>query len=193
MGSRGSTIEGMPVLNFEQDFSPQGSCRIVQCQMSERSLEHRQRDVYETHKHRAYAVAYYMVGNEIEAEEVTQDTFVRAFRQAEEPDGRCVDCALVNELRERLPLDEQAVPAESLPGQTLSGRNVKRTEMEEALRELPPNERMIFLLRDVEGYDADRVATLLEIPRQQVERTLLSARIRMRTTLARMQRPAAAA
>jgi RNA polymerase sigma-70 factor (ECF subfamily) len=65
--------------------------------------------------------------------------------------------------------------------------------MEEALRELPPNERMIFLLRDVEGYDADRVATLLEIPRQQVERTLLSARIRMRTTLARMQRPAAAA
>jgi RNA polymerase sigma-70 factor (ECF subfamily) len=193
MGSRGSTIEGMPVLNFEQDFSPQGSCRIVQCQMSERSLEHRQRDVYETHKHRAYAVAYYMVGNEIEAEEVTQDTFVRAFRQAEEPDGRCVDCALVNELRERLPLDEQAVPAESIPGQTLSGRNVKRTEMEEALRELPPNERMIFLLRDVEGYDADRVATLLEIPRQQVERTLLSARIRMRTTLARMQRPAAAA
>ena len=193
MGSRSSTIEGMPVLNFEQDFSPQGSCRIVQCQMSERSLEHRQRDVYETHKHRAYAVAYYMVGNEIEAEEVTQDTFVRAFRQAEEPDGRCVDCALVNELRERMPLDEQAAPAESVPGQTLSGRNVKRTELEEALRELPPNERMIFLLRDVEGYDAERVATLLEIPRQQVERTLLSARIRMRTTLARMQRPAAAA
>ena len=161
--------------------------------MSERSLEHRQRDVYETHKHRAYAVAYYMVGNEMEADEVTQDTFVRAFRQAEEPDGRCVDCALVNELRERMPLDEQVAPAESVPGQTLSGRNVKRTEMEEALRELPPNERMIFLLRDVEGYDADRVATLLEIPRQQVERTLLSARIRMRTTLARMQRPAAAA
>ena len=71
-------------MNFEKDFSPQGKCRVVQCQMSERSLEHRQRDIYETHKHRAYAVAYYMVGNEIEAEEVTQDTFVRAFRRAEE-------------------------------------------------------------------------------------------------------------
>jgi RNA polymerase sigma-70 factor, ECF subfamily len=161
--------------------------------MSERSLEHRQRDIYETHKHRAYAVAYYMVGNEIEAEEVAQGTFVRAFRQAEEPDGRCVDCALVSELRERMPLDEQAAPAEVASGQALGGRNVKRTELEEALKELPPNERMVFLLRDVEGYDADRVAALLDISRQQVERTLFSARIRIRATLAKMQRPAAAA
>jgi RNA polymerase sigma-70 factor (ECF subfamily) len=161
--------------------------------MSERSLEHRQRDIYETHKHRAYAVAYYMVGNEIEAEEVTQGTFVRAFRQAQEPDGRCVDCSLVDELRQRMPLDEQTPAAEAVPGQALGGRNVKRTEMEEALKELPPNERMVFLLRDVEGYDADRVAALLEIPRQQVERTLFSARIRIRTALAAMKRPAAAA
>jgi RNA polymerase sigma-70 factor (ECF subfamily) len=161
--------------------------------VSERSLEHRQRDVYETHKHRAYAVAYYMVGNEIEAEEVAQDTFIRAFRQADEPDGRCVDCALVEELRDRMPLDEQAAPAEPVPTQSLDGRNIKRTDLEEAVKQLPPNERMVFLLRDVEGYDADRVAALLEIPRQQVERTLLSARIRMRTALAAMKRPAAAA
>ena len=180
-------------MNFEKDFSPQGSCRVVQCQMAERSLEHRQRDVYETHKHRAYAVAYYMVGNEIDAEQVTQGTFTRAFRQAEEPDGRCVDFALVSELRERMPLDVQTPPAQPDPSLTISGRNVKRTEMEEALKELPPNERMIFLLRDVEGYDAERVAALLEIPPRQVERCLFSARIRLRAALATMQRPAAAA
>ena len=180
------------LLNFDRELSP-GSCRIVQAQMAERSLDHRQRDIYETHKHRAYAVAFYMVGNEIEAEEVTQGTFVRAFTQREEPDGRCVDCALIDELRERMPLDHQAEPAEAASSPGLAGRNVKRTEMEEALKDLPPNERMVFLLRDVEGYDADRVAALLEVPRQQVERTLLSARIRMRTALAAMQRPAAAA
>lgn len=161
--------------------------------MAERSLEHRQRDVYETHKHRAYAVAYYMMGNEIEADEVTQGAFIRAFRHAEEPDGNCVDRSLVSELRERLPVDEQAAPAEAESGLTLGGRNIKRTDMEEALRELPANERMVFLLRDVEGYDADRVAALLDVPRQQVERTLFSARIRMRSELARLQRPAAAA
>ncbi len=91
------------------------------------------------------------------------------------------------------PSTSRLAPAEAVPGLSLGGRNVKRTEMEEALKELPPNERMIFLLRDVEGYDAERVAALLEIPRQQVERTLFSARIRIRTTLATMQRPAAAA
>lgn len=180
-------------MNFDRELSSLNSCRMVQTQRAERSLEHRQRDVYETHKHHAYAVAFYMMGNEIEAEEVTQETFIRAFEQVEEPDGRCVDCALVNELRERMPLDEQAAPAEPVAGLTLGGRNVKRTELEEALKELPPNERMVFLLRDVEGYDADRVAALLEIPRPQVERTLFSARIRMRTTLAAQQRPAAAA
>jgi DNA-directed RNA polymerase specialized sigma24 family protein len=52
---------------------------------------------------------------------------------------------------------------------------------------------MIFLLRDVEGYDADRVAELLQITRQQVERTLFSARIRLRTILAALQRHAEAA
>lgn len=180
-------------MNFDKDFSPHGRCRVVQCQMAERSLEHRQRDVYETHKHRAYAVAYYMMGNEIDAEQVTEGTFVRAFRQAAEPDGQCVDCSLVTELRERMPIDEQAAPAQPEPGLSIAGRNVKRTDMEEALRELPPNERMVFLLRDVEGYDPDRVAALLEITRQQVERTLFSARIRMRTSLAKLQQPAAAA
>lgn len=180
-------------MNFDEEFSPHRSCRVVQCQIAERSLEHRQRDVYETHKHRAYAVAYYMMGNEIEADEVTQSAFIRAFRQAEEPDGNCVDCSLVSELRERMPVDEQAAPAEAESGLTLGGRNIKRTDMEEALRELPANERMVFLLRDVEGYDADRVAALLDVPRQQVERTLFSARIRMRSELARLQRPAAAA
>lgn len=180
-------------MNFESELSPQSSCRIVQCQMAERSLEHRQRDIYETHKHRAYAIAYYMVGNEIEADKVTQGAFLRAFRQAEEPDGHCVDCSLVSELRERMALDEQTPPAQPEPNLNIAGRNVKRTEMEEALRELPPNERVVFLLRDVEGYDADRVAGLLDLPRQQVERTLLSARIRMRAALAGQQRPAAAA
>lgn len=180
-------------MNFERELFPRGLCRVVERQQAERSIDHRQRDVYETHKHHTYAVAFYMTGCELEAEAVTQGAFVRAFRRVDEPDGACVDCAMVEELRERMPLDEQATPATATPGESLSGRNVKRTDMEEALRELPPNERMVFLLRDVEGYDADRVAALLEVSRQQVERTLFSARIRMRSALAAMERQAAAA
>jgi RNA polymerase sigma-70 factor (ECF subfamily) len=185
-------LEGF-LLNFDRELFPRGLCRVVERQQQERSIAHRQRDVYETHKHRTYALAYYMTGCELEAEAVTQGAFVRAFQAVEEPDGACVDCAMVQELRERMPLDEQAAPVTASAGDTLSGRNVKRTDMEEALGELPPNERMVFLLRDVEGYDADRVAALLQVSRQQVERTLFSARLRMRRTLASLERPAAAA
>ena len=172
-------------MNFERDFSSQGSCRVVQCQMSERSLEHRQRDIYETHKHRAYAVAYYMVGNEIEAEEVARDTFVRAFRQAEEPDGRCVDCSLVNELRDRMPLDEQAAPAEAAPNISLGGRNIKRTEMEEALKELPPNERMVFLLRDVEELSYEQIEEITGLPIGTVKSRIHRARAQLRAAVER--------
>ncbi len=174
------------MFNFERDFCGSGTPRIVQRQMSESSLQQRQRDVYETHRHRTFAVAFYMTGNEVEAEEVLENTFVRAFDVAPEPDGCGVDIAMVDELRDRLPLDAVAAPAQAVPGESLDGRNVKRTELEEALKDLPPNERIVFLLRDVEGYDSERVAALLEIPKQQVERTLLSARIRMRQSLAGM-------
>ena len=181
------------MFEFERDFCLNPSGRMVEQQGQERTLEQRQRDVYETHRHRTFAVAYYMTGNEIEAEEVLTDTFVRAFERQLEPNGQQVDNAMVTELRERLPIDEVAEPL-AAPGTTgLGGRNIKRTELEEALKELPPNERLTFLLRDVEGYSADKVAELLEVPRQQIERTLLAARIRMRTVLATNANPSAQA
>ena len=162
---------------------------MVEQQSQQRSLEQRQRDVYETHRHRTFAVAFYMTGNEMEAEEVLTDTFVRAFEKHEEPDAKGVDTAMVDELRQRLPIDEVAAPVDAAPSPGLAGRNVKRTELEEALKELPANERIVFLLRDVEGYPADKVAELLEIPRQQAERTLLCARLRMRSVLSRQGNP----
>jgi len=169
---------------------------MVEQQGQERTLEQRQRDVYETHRHRTFAVAYYMTGNEVTAEEVLSDTFVRAFQKQEEPDARIVDTAMVDELRQRLPIDEVAAamdPLEASRSRGLEGRNVRRTDLEESLRELPSNERLVFLLRDVEGYSADKVAELIEVPRAQVERTLLSARLRMRGWLARQSRQSEAA
>ncbi len=180
------------MFNFEREFL--GENEITECQMAERSIKQRQRDVYDTHRHRTFAVAFYMTGSEMEAEEVLEGTFVRAFRKAEEPDGHGVDSAMVDELRERVPLDTPAEPVTASAHASLHGRNVKRTELEEALKALPANERIVFLLRDVEGYPSERIAELLEVPRQQIERTVISARIRLRQVLSQAQaQPAAAA
>ena len=171
------------MFEFERQFSLSESSRMVEQQGQERTLEQRQRDVYETHRHRTFAVAFYMTGNEIAAEEVLEDTFVRAFEAQPEPNGQQVDTAMVDELRERLPIDQEAeAPVPSTIG--IAGRNVKRTDLEEAVKELPANERLVFLLRDVEGYSADKVAEVLKTSKQQVERTVFAARIRLRSILA---------
>jgi RNA polymerase sigma-70 factor (ECF subfamily) len=114
---------------------------------------------------------------------------VKAFQREAEPSGQQVDTAMVAELRERMPIDEQVEPIAPNSMQSLGNRNVKRTDLEEALRELPSNERLVFLLRDVESYSPDQVAELLELNRSQVERTLLSARIRLRSVLANQAQP----
>jgi RNA polymerase sigma-70 factor (ECF subfamily) len=185
------------LLNFEREFCGNGKPHIAERQLANSTLEQRQRDVYETHKHRTFSVAFYMTGSELEAEEVLENTFVRAFETDPEPDGCGVDEAMVDELRERLPIQTAAPVATPSPNESvhggLQGRNVKRTELEEALKELPPNERIVFLLRDVEGYPAERVAELLEVTRPQVERALLSARIRLRQALSRQLPQAEAA
>jgi DNA-directed RNA polymerase specialized sigma24 family protein len=65
--------------------------------------------------------------------------------------------------------------------------NILRTELEEAIRFLPSNERLVFLLMDVEGYAATRVAEMLNISPSTVLRTALTARMRLRAELAAMR------
>lgn len=130
-----------------------------------------------------------MTGNEIEAEAILTASFVRAFQAKKEPGAQEIDAALLRELRERDHLQQDA-PAVlgAAPGELakadLSGRNVKRTELEEAIRELPATERLLFLLRDVEGYTPTVIAKLMGMQEMEVQRHLLKARLHLRRILA---------
>jgi RNA polymerase sigma-70 factor (ECF subfamily) len=162
----------------------------VALRQAKQSVEARQRDVYESHRHRTFALAYYMTANEVEAEQILTSTFVTAFKAKEDPGGPDVDAALVQQLRQRSILvheipepDPQADLCEE-PSAGLEGRNVKRTDLEEAIQYLPAQERLLFLLRDVEGYAPAAIAQLLEMTEQQVNRTLFAARLRLRRVLA---------
>jgi RNA polymerase sigma-70 factor, ECF subfamily len=177
-------------LKFEREiFAPSN---LVASQAAEQSREQQQRDVYESHRHRAFSLAFYMTGNEIEAEEILATTFVRAFQEQERPDGFAVDSALVHELGQRFPLQEEAAPAAIVPGVGASHRNVRRPDLEAAVGNLPANERLLFLLRDVEGYSPAMISRLLDIPESQVQRSCFSARIRLCQLLAEQARNEAA-
>lgn len=156
-------------------------------QMAPCSLEQRQRDVYDSHRHRVFSVSYYMTGSEIEAEDLLEGTFIRAFHRAEEPDRDLIDAALLEQLREERILEDDVDPRPVQSTVALSpDRNVLRADLEEAIRYLPSTERLIFLLLDVEGYPVPRIAELLNLTPSQVLRSAVTARIRLRAELASM-------
>jgi RNA polymerase sigma-70 factor, ECF subfamily len=140
-----------------------------------------QRDVFESHRHHIFSVAYYMTGDEREAETILQSAFIEAFDRQTKPSIATLDEALMAQLHRRMSLDPVPAAAAEIGG--LGSRNVRRTDLEEALWQMPERERLCFLLRDVEGYDVGRIAGLLATSEKEVQRTNFSARLRMRSLL----------
>src|ERR1700730_17519149 len=104
---------GVTLFNFELEFSAESN--LVVSQAAKQSCEQRQRDVYDSHRHRIFSLAFYMTGNEIEAEEILGKTFVRAFQQADQPDAGSVDQSLLQEFQGRFPLQEEEPAAVASP------------------------------------------------------------------------------
>jgi len=139
---------------------------------------------FEENRHRVYSLAFWMTDNELAAEELTVNTFCRACALGPDPDAERIDRALVAELRERMPLGPLTLQWSS---RRLAGgmpRNLKRTELERAVVELPPTERMIFLLHDVECCEHARIGRLLGLSEQESLVGLHQARLRLRELLA---------
>lgn len=152
--------------------------------MAQQSLAEKQRDVYESHRHRVFSVSFYMTGSEIEAETLLQGTFISAFRTSEEPDQQMIDAALIDHLKTHRLLEEEEASPVPASGARLRQRNVLRAELEAAIRCLPARERLVFLLMDVEGYSAERIAQLLQLSEREVLRSVITARMRLRHELA---------
>ena len=155
---------------------------IVAAQAQRLTAEQKQRDIFETHRHRIFSVGYYMTANELEAETILTATFVGAFASASEPDAELVDRALLQQLEKRFSL-APASPATPDTDSTLGRNQVRKTDMEEAVAQLPPRERLVFLLCDVEGYRPAKIGQLLRSEELEIQKVLLSARIRMRNAL----------
>ena len=163
------------------------SIKVVATRQADQQESDVQRDVYDSHRHRVFALAFYMTGSELEAEQILTTTFIDAFRTNAEPQAAQIDAFLVEKLRERFTLGELAScpDVKSLPaGTDIAGRNVRRTDLEEAIQELAATERLVFLLRDVEGYTPAAICQLLDMPETKVQRALFSARIQLRQILA---------
>ena len=146
--------------------------------------DHHRRDVFETHRHRIFALAVYMTGDERVAEELLGDTFIEALRANPSPDGMAIDLAFLAQLRKLMPVGECVLTLNDVSLNTpMRTQNVLRTELESALLGLPATERLIYLLRDVESYLPERIAIFLSLTERQVKLALMTARLKLREIL----------
>lgn len=144
--------------------------------------------VFEENRRRIYALAFWMTDNELVAEELMRLTFCRGFALTSEPTAEALDRALITELRDQMPIGVLTLDEGICCEAPSVRRNTLRVHLERAVVQLPPTERMIFLLHDVEGYDHGRIARTVGVSEDESQTGLHQARLRMRNLLAGMVR-----
>jgi RNA polymerase sigma-70 factor, ECF subfamily len=144
--------------------------------------------VFNENRHRIYALAFWMTDNELTAEEIMRLTFCRGFALSSDPSPEALDRALITELRDQMPLGVLTLDEGICSDSPSVRRNTLRVHLERAVVQVPPTERMIFLLHDVEGYDHPRIARTLGVSEDESRNGVHQARLRMRNLLAGMVR-----
>jgi RNA polymerase sigma-70 factor (ECF subfamily) len=135
-------------------------------------------DLYRAHLRDVYSYAYYRVGNHHDAEDLTEQTFLQAYRHFEraqrESDGRPLRPWLIriahnlaaNLYRDRArkpqsPLDESApIAAAHTTEELVSGRDELKRVLE-AVKELPDDRREALIMRFALGMDNREIARAL--------------------------------
>jgi RNA polymerase sigma-70 factor, ECF subfamily len=149
--------------------------------------------LYRRHVGRVHGLAWRLMGRD-EAEEVTQDVFVRAWEKlatfrGEAAFGTWLYRLAVNLIlgrrawlgtqRQRFIPDELALetaPARPAPIET-------GLDFESAIGKLPPGARTVFVLHDVEGYRHEEIAEFLEVTTGTTKAQLHRARMMLRRHL----------
>jgi len=162
---------------------------------------------------RLFRIARSIVGTDHEAEDVVQETYVRAFTQLDTFRGEAsfgtwlvriaMNEALGRQRRRRPQVEWDAAGEERLqaqiipfpgasatpdPEQTMAHREIQ-TIIEGSIDELPEAFRTVFVARMVEGMSVEETAALLHLRPETVKTRLHRARARLRENLDRQLGP----
>lgn len=156
-------------------------------------------EIYRRHAARLYGVAYRMVGNAGDAEDLLQEIFLQAHRKLGGFRGQsalvtwlyrlamnhCLDhlrSKASRMTRATGSLDADDVPPPAAPAGAVE-LTVSRLDLERAIAQLPEGCRAAFLLHDVEGFEHREVAEMLGIAEGTSKSQVHKARLRLRGTL----------
>lgn len=161
----------------------------------------------EEHAAKIYRLALRMMGNEADAEDILQETFLSAFRSIhrfEERSSlstwlyRIASNAALMRLRRKEPVqisvdepveqeDGDLMPRQFFDFCCLPEESFLREEavdvMFRAVEDLPPTLRSVFVLRDIEGLSTEDTAQALDLSISAVKSRLMRARLKLREEL----------
>ena len=164
------------------------------------------REAYELHGERVQRLCLRLLGRRADAEDATQEVFLKLFERASAFDGRArfstwlhrltVNLCLHRMERERLRL-ARALPEDggvladpcATPPEALS-RTEAREALERLLARLSPEHRAVLVLRELEELSYQEIAAALGLPEGTVMSRLSRAREKLRALMS--GQPAAA-
>lgn len=158
--------------------------------------------LFNAHKRRVYSLCLRMTGNTAEAEDLAQEAFLQLFRKISTFRGESafttwlhrmvVNVVLMHLRKKAIPtvsLDEpdtsQDEPIKRDYGQDdlrLLG-SADRIRLNQAIGSLPPGYRTVFLLHDVEGYEHNEIARMMNCSIGNSKSQLHKARLKLRDLL----------
>lgn len=150
------------------------------------------------HARTVFRLAFRMTGNEFDAEDVVQETFLKAYRRLDRFEDRAsfgtwvyriaANCAL-DLIRARRREGEQVEPDEAhglstAPSQESDLTGVElQSQMRSAMDLLTASERTAFVLRHFEGMSIDEISTTLGTRANATKHTIFRAVRKMRRAL----------
>jgi len=159
--------------------------------------------IYSQHKKRIYSLCLRMLGNPAEAEDLAQEAFLQLHRKIGTFRGdsafstwlhRLTVNVVLMQLRKKglslISLDESLEPSREegpartfgAPDLTLTGA-IDRLALQKAVDNLPAGYRLIFVLHDIEGYEHNEIASMLDCSIGNSKSQLHKARLKLRDAL----------
>ena len=160
--------------------------------------------LFQAHRSRIYSVCLRMTSNAAEAEDLTQDAFLQAFRKIAKFRGdsafstwlhRIAVNTVLMHFRKRLlcnvSLDEPQSNSDGAKVRREYGTRdralagcIDRVALARVMKQLPAGYRTIFLLHEVEGYEHQEIAEMLSCSVGNSKSQLYKAKMRFRELLA---------
>jgi RNA polymerase sigma-70 factor (ECF subfamily) len=157
-------------------------------------------EVVEQHSARVFRLAYRLTGNRYDAEDLTQEVFVRVFRSlANYTPGtfegwlhRITTNLFLDQVRRRQRVRFDALPEDAddrLPGHDVGPErawefNNLDHDVQAALDTLPPEFRAAVVLCDIEGLSYEEISDLLDVKLGTVRSRIHRGRAHLRKSLA---------